>query len=298
MAYQEILYEVTDRICTITLNRPAQLNAYTQRMCYELQCAFDAADADDDVRAIIVTGSGRAFCAGADLQAGGDLWSKNPAGSADRAREEDLRKYKFTGDSGGRISRRIYECNKPVIAAINGPAVGVGLTMTLPMDIRIAATNTKMGFVFAARGILPEACSTWFLPRLVGVSRAAEWFYSARVFRSEEALQAGLLRSLHEAGDVVTEARKLAREFVDNSSAVSIAMTRHLIWRMLGADHPIEAHGLDTAGILALGRSKDAYEGTQAFLEKRKANFTDRVSHDMPSFFPWWQERELPIPKR
>jgi enoyl-CoA hydratase/carnithine racemase len=236
MAYEEIVYGVADRICTITLNRPERLNAYTQRMCYELQCAFDDADADDDVRALIVTGAGRAFCAGADLQSGADVWSKNPAASGGEPRDDDRRKYKFVGDSGGLIARRIYECNKPVIAAINGPAVGVGLTMTLPMDIRLAATNTKMGFVFAARGIVPEACSTWFLPRLVGVSRAAEWFYSARVFRSEEALQAGLIRSLHEPGDVVTEARKLAREFIDNSSAVSIAMTRQLLWRMLG--HP------------------------------------------------------------
>jgi enoyl-CoA hydratase/carnithine racemase len=296
MDYQEILYEVSERICTITLNRPDQLNAFTGRMCYELQCAFDAADEDDDVRTIIVTGAGRAFCAGADLHKGGDTWTNAPADGR-YAERVDERKHKFEGDGGGRVTRRVFECNKPVIAAINGPAVGVGLTMTLPMDIRLAARNTKMGFVFAARGILPEACATWFLPRLVGISRAAEWCFSARVFRSEEALEAGLLRSLHDKDDVVPAARALAREFIDNASGVSIAMTRHLLWRMLGADHPIEAHGLDTAAIAALGRSNDAREGIEAFLQKRKANFQDRVSKDMPEFFPWWEQRELPLPK-
>jgi enoyl-CoA hydratase/carnithine racemase len=294
MDYEQIRYEIADRILTITLNRPDRLNAFTGRMCYELQCAFDEADANDDVGAIIVTGAGRAFCAGADLEAGGDTWTGAPRGHG--LPPTDEREYPFTGDGGGMVSRRIFECNKPVIAAINGPAVGVGMTMTLPMDIRIAAKNTKMGFVFAARGICPEACSAWFLPRLVGISRAAEWCFSARVFRSEEGLEAGLIRSLHEPGDVVAEARKLAREFVDNSSSVSIAITRHMLWRMLGADHPIKAHEIDTAGIMALGRSRDAREGITAFLEKRKANFPDKVSENMPDFFPWWEQRKFEPP--
>jgi enoyl-CoA hydratase/carnithine racemase len=262
------------------------MNAFNGRMCDELIAAFDRAEADDDVKVVIVTGAGRAFCAGSDLERGGETWGKHAEHLAQQAATE-----RYVGDGGGRVTRRIFDFNKPVIAAINGAAVGVGITMTLAMDIRLCVPNAKLGFVFAGRGILPEACSSWFLPRLVGISRALEWCYSARVFKSEEGLAAGLLRSLHEPDALLTAARGLAQEFIDNSSAVSIAMVRQMMWRMLGAPHPIDAHEIDTPGIAALGTSADAREGISAFLEKRKPNFTDRVSRDMPAIYPWWQDR-------
>jgi enoyl-CoA hydratase/carnithine racemase len=286
MNYETMRYEVEGRILTLTLNRPDRMNAFTGQMCRELIAAFDQADADDDIKVVIVTGAGRAFCAGADLERGGDTWGEHSEYLAKQSKAE-----RYVGDGGGRVTRRLFDFNKPVIAAINGPAVGVGVTMTLAMDIRLAAPNVKIGFVFAARGILPEACSSWFLPRIVGISKALEWCYSARVFKSEEALEAGLVRSLHAPDELLPAARALAQEFIDNSSAVSIAMTRHMLWRMLSAPHPIDAHEVDTAGIAALGKSADAREGITAFLEKRKPNFTDRVSQNMPAFFPWWKDR-------
>jgi enoyl-CoA hydratase/carnithine racemase len=286
MDFETIRYEIDGRILTITLNRPDRMNAFNGRMCEELMRAFDRADADDDVKVVIVTGAGRAFCAGSDLERGGDTWAKHSDHLAGQAESE-----RYVGDGGGRVTRRIYDFNKPVIAAINGAAVGVGITMTLAMDIRLCVPNTKLGFVFAARGILPEACSAWFLPRLVGISTALEWCYSARVFKSEEGQQAGLIRSLHAPDELLPAARALAQEFIDNASAVSIAMVRQMMWRMLGAPHPIDAHEVDTAGIAVLGRSNDAKEGIAAFLEKRKAGFTDRVTKDMPPFYPWWQDR-------
>ena len=286
MDFEQIRYQIEGRVLTITLNRPDRMNAFTGRMCDELITAFDRADADDTVKVVVVTGAGRAFCAGADLDRGGETWGKHSEYLAAQEAKE-----RYIGDGGGRVTRRIYDFNKPVIAAINGPAVGVGLTMTLAMDMRLCVPGAKLGFVFAGRGILPEACSAWFLPRLVGVSKALEWCYSARVFRSEEALAAGLIRSLHEPEQLLPAAYALAAEFVDNASAVSIAMVRHMMWRMLGAAHPIDAHEIDTAGIAALGKSNDAREGISAFLEKRKPNFTDRVSQNMPAFFPWWKDR-------
>jgi enoyl-CoA hydratase/carnithine racemase len=288
MNYETLRYEIADRILTITLNRPERLNAFNGRMADELIDAFDKADADDDVKVVIVTGAGRAFCAGSDLEKGGDTWSKHGDYIAKQAATD-----RYVGDGGGRVTRRIYDFNKPVIAAINGPAVGVGLTMTLAMDIRLAVTGAKLGFVFAARGIVPEACSTWFLPRIVGISKALEWCYSSRVFRSEEGLEAGLLRSVHSPEELLPAAQALAKEFVDNSSAVSMALIRHMMWRMLSAPHPIDAHELDTAGLAALGKSADAKEGITAFLEKRPAKFTNRVSTDMPAFFPWWTDRQF-----
>jgi enoyl-CoA hydratase/carnithine racemase len=287
MSFEQLRYEVEGRILTITLNRPDRMNAFTGRMCEELIAAFDMADADDNVKVVIVTGAGRAFCAGADLERGGETWGKH---------SEYLDKQKsqrYIGDGGGQVTRRIFDFNKPVIAAINGPAVGVGITMTLAMDIRLCVPNAKLGFVFAGRGILPEACSSWFLPRLVGISKALEWCYSARVFKSEEGLEAGLIRSLHEPDQLLPAARALAQEFIDNASSVSIAMVRQMMWRMLSAPHPIDAHEVDTAGIAALGKSADAKEGIGAFLEKRKANFTDTTTKNMPSFFPWWKDREF-----
>jgi enoyl-CoA hydratase/carnithine racemase len=288
MNYETIRYDVADRILTLTLHRPDRMNAFTGVMADELIAAFDRADADDSIKVVIVTGEGRAFCAGADLERGGETWGKHSDYIAAQAATD-----RYVGDGGGRVTRRIYDFSKPVIAAINGPAVGVGLTMTLAMDIRIAVTNAKLGFVFAGRGIVPEACSTWFLPRIVGISKALEWCFSARVFRSEEALEAGLLRSVHAPDELLPAARALAKEFIDNASAVSIALIRQMMWRMLSAPHPIDAHELDTVALAQLGKSADAKEGITAFLQKRPAQFTDRVSKDMPPFYPWWSDREF-----
>jgi enoyl-CoA hydratase/carnithine racemase len=281
MEFEEILYEVEDHVLTITLNRPERLNAFTPTMGRELIEAFDAADADDDVRAIVVTGAGRGFCAGADLERGGSTfdWSERHA-----AGEEVPR------DGGGRISLRIFDCLKPVIAAINGPAVGVGITMTLPMDVRLAAAGAKIGFVFARRGIVPEACSSWFLPRIAGISQAMEWVATGRVFSAEEALAGGLVRSVHAPEDVLGAARDLAREIAGNSAPVSVALARRMMWTMLGASHPMEAHRADSRAMFARGRSADAIEGVTSFLEKRDPNFSDRVSDGLPDILAWLDE--------
>ena len=284
MDYKTILYDVADGVLTITLNRPEALNAFNRDMMNEMIDAFDRADADDDVRAIIVTGAGRAFCAGADLASGGDTFNAD----ARSDRESGLNR-----DGGGLLTLRIYECNKPVIAAVNGPAVGVGVTMTLPMDIRIASDNAKFGFVFARRGIVPEACSSYFLPRVVGINQALEWCYTGRVFPAQEALDGGLVRSLHGKDDLLDVARGIAREIADNTSAISVSLIRHMMWRTLGADHPMEGHKLDSRGIYYLGKSAEAKEGVESFLEKRPARFPGKVSKDMPEFFPWWEEREF-----
>jgi len=285
MNYEQILYSVDDRVLTLTLSRPEKLNAFTAQMLAEMLDALDRADADDDVRAIIVTGSGRAFCAGADLSSGSGTFDAR-AGAGGVGIEQRR-------DGGGRLTLRIYDCKKPIVAAINGPAVGVGVTMTLPMDVRLASQDARFGFVFARRGICLEAASSWFLPRVVGVSRALEWGYSGRVFPASEALAAGLVRSLHAPNELLPAARELAREIAENTSAISVAMTRQLVWKMLGADHPMEAHKLDSRAISALGQSADAHEGVGAFLEKRPANFRQRPSADMPAFYPWWTERKF-----
>jgi enoyl-CoA hydratase/carnithine racemase len=282
MDYEEIRYAVEDRVATITLDRPERLNAFTARMCTELIAALGAADADDDVRVVIVTGAGRAFCAGADLGSGGDTFDSKAQGYADTV---DTHR-----DGGGLVSLKVYSLKKPVIAAINGHAVGVGITMTLPMDIRIAAEGAKMGFVFARRGIVPEAASSWFLPRLVGMERAAEWVYTGRVFDAAEAHEAKLVSRVVAPDQVLPAALALAREIADNTSAVSVALARQLMWRMLGAQSPLEAHRIDSKSIFFMGRSPDAYEGVSAFLEKRPARFGMRPSKDMPPFYPWWKE--------
>jgi enoyl-CoA hydratase/carnithine racemase len=284
MSYETILYDVEDQILTLTLNRPEKLNAFTREMLYEMIDAFDRADVDDNVRAIIVTGAGRAFCAGADLSSGGNTFDADARG--DRASG-------INPDGGGILTLRIYECRKPVIAAINGAAVGVGVTMTLPMDIRLASDNARFGFVFARRGIVPEACSSYFLPRVVGINRALEWCYSGRVFPAAEALQAGLVRSVHPKDELLDTARAIAREIASDTSAISVTLIRHMMWRMLGADHPIEAHKIDSRGVYYTGRSPDAREGVQSFLEKRPAVFPGKVSADMPEYFPWWTRREF-----
>jgi enoyl-CoA hydratase/carnithine racemase len=250
-------------------------------MMSELIAAFDASDADDDVRAVIVTGKGRGFCAGADLGAGGDTF-KGGGGATPSGPENVPR------DGGGMVSLRIFESTKPVIAAVNGPAVGVGVTMTLPMDVRLASTQARFGFVFARRGIVPEACSSWFLPRVVGISRAAEWVYTGRVFDADEALAGGLVRSIHDPDDLLPAARALAAEIADNTAPVSVALSRLMLWRMLGANHPMEAHKVDSRGVRVRGRSADAEEGVTAFLEKRPAVFPVKVSEGLPDIFPGW----------
>jgi enoyl-CoA hydratase/carnithine racemase len=278
MDYTQILYSVEDHVATITLNRPEQLNAFTGTMMREMIDAFDCADADDDVRAVIVTGSGRGFCAGADLSAGGSTFAKGGS--------DELGPGGVPRDGGGMVSLRIFECLKPVIAAINGPAVGVGITMTLPMDIRLVSTTARIGFVFARRGIVPEACSSWFLPRLVGISQAAEWCFTGRVFDADEALAGGLIRSIHEPDDLLPAARAIAAEIVASAAPVSVALTRRMLWTMLTADHPMEAHRVDSRGILLRGQSGDVQEGVDSFLEKRPAAFADRVSDALPDIFP------------
>jgi enoyl-CoA hydratase/carnithine racemase len=283
MTYEQITADTADGVLTITLNRPDRLNAWTPTMGEELIAAFDAADADDGVRAIIVTGAGRGFCAGADLQAGGatfDWRERQSAGGIPR-------------DGGGRFTLRVFDCTKPVIAAINGPAVGVGATMTLPMDIRLAADDARIGFVFARRGIVPEACSSWFLPRAVGISRAMEWVATGRVFSAEEALTGGLVRSLHPKDELLATARALALEIAENTAPVSVALARRLMWRMLGAEHPMLAHRADSRGMFYRGQSADAAEGITSFLEKRPARFPDRVSDGLPDVMPGWAAPEF-----
>jgi enoyl-CoA hydratase/carnithine racemase len=279
MSFEEIRYEVADHVLTITLNRPDRLNAFTPTMGRELIEAFDRADGDDDVRAIIVTGEGRGFCAGADLGGGGSTfdWRDRQKGGA------------IPRDGGGEVALRIFELTKPVIAAINGPAVGVGITMTLPMDIRLAAEGAKIGFVFARRGIVPEACSSWFLPRIVGIGQAMEWVATGRVFPAEEALAGGLVRSVHPASEVLGAARALAGE-ISQAAPVSVALARRMLWSMLGAAHPMEAHRADSRAMLARGQSDDAREGVTSFLEKREPRFTDKVSDGLPEIFPGREE--------
>jgi enoyl-CoA hydratase/carnithine racemase len=281
MNFEEIRYEVADHVLTITLDRPDRLNAFTPTMARELIEAFDRSDADDDVRAVIVTGAGRGFCAGADLGGGGGTfdWRDRDGGDVGVPR-----------DGGGQVTLRIFDSLKPVIAAINGPAVGVGITMTLPMDVRIAASGAKIGFVFARRGIVPEACSSWFLPRLVGISQAMEWVATGRVFPAEEALAGGLVRSVHPADEVLGVAQELAAEIASEAAPVSVALARRLMWTMLGASHPMEAHRADSRAMFSRGRSSDAFEGVTAFLEKRPAEFSDRVSEGLPELFPGREE--------
>ena len=285
MAFEQIRYEAVDGVATVTLNRPEKLNAVTSVLLRELHSAFDEADSDDAVRAVIVTGAGRAFCAGADLSAGTQAF--------DRSRRERPEAGDEHRDGGGLVTLRIYDMKKPVIAAINGPAVGFGVTMTLPMDIRIASSSARMGFVFTRRGVVPEACSTWFLPRLVGMQRAAEWVYTGRVFGAEEARAGGLVSRVVPPEALLPTALALAREIADNTSAVSVALARQMMWKLLGADHPMEGHRLDSRGMDWTGRSADAREGIASFLEKRPPRFSLRPSRDMPPFYPWWSERSF-----
>jgi enoyl-CoA hydratase/carnithine racemase len=285
MEFQEIIYDQTDGIATITLNRPDKLNAFTGRMMHEVIAALDMTDADDNVKVVIFTGAGRAFCAGADLSSGGETFAK---GGSDVQTKQGVPR-----DGGGLVSLRIYESLKPVIGVINGPAVGVGVTMTLPMDFRLASDTAKFGFVFAKRGIVPEACSSYFLPRLVGISQATEWVFTGRVFPASEALAGGLVRSVHSGDDLMAAAIAIAREIADNTAPVSVSLSRKMLWHMLGASHPMEAHRADSRGIQERGRSADSKEGVVSFLEKRAAVYPDKVSDGLPNIFPGWEEPEF-----
>ena len=281
MNFNEIQYSVDGPVATMTLHRPDKMNAFTNTMLKEIIAAFDLSDADDSVRAVIVTGSGKAFCAGADLSGGGETFAKG--GSDVSARSGVVR------DGGGLVTLRIFESKKPVIGAINGAAVGVGVTMTLPMDIRLASEHAKFGFVFAKRGIVPEAASSWFLPRIVGISQAAEWCYTGRILTAQEALDGRLVRSVHAADDLLPAARAIAMEIASGTAPVSVALTRQMLWRMLGADHPMEAHRVDSRAINSRGASDDAREGVLSFLEKRPAEFPVKVSDGLPDVFPDWE---------
>ena len=280
--YEHIELEIADGIATIWMNRPDKMNAFTELMRYEIIDALDHTDADDDVRAVIFTGRGRAFCAGADLSSG--------EGTFSRGGSDIMGRNGVPRDGGGTVSLRIYDSKKPVIGAINGAAVGVGVTMTLPMDIRLASTAAKFGFVFSRRGIVPEAASSWFLPRLVGISQAMEWVASGEVFAAEEAMAGGLIRSVYEPDDLLPAAYALARRLTESSSAVSIAVARKMMWRMLGADHPMAAHKVDSRGILERGRSEDVKEGINSFFEKRAPQFPDKVSDGLGTIFSDWDD--------
>lgn len=285
MEYTQIVYDVEDRVATITLDRPDKMNAFTATMMSEMIDAFDRVDADDGVRAVIVTGAGRAYCAGADLARGGETFAR---GGTDARTASGVSR-----DGGGMLTLRIFECTKPVLGAINGAAVGVGVTMTLPMDMRLASDDARFGFVFSRRGIVPEACSSWFLPRLVGISTAAEWCYSGRLFPAAEALQRGLVRSVHPVDELLPAARELAAEIAANTAPVSVALTRQMLWRMLGAHHPMEAHRVDSRGIQSRGASADAREGVESFLQKRDPTYPDLVSDGLPDIFPDFRAPEF-----
>jgi enoyl-CoA hydratase/carnithine racemase len=283
--FTQIHYDVADGIATITLHRPEKMNAFTSTMMNEMIAAFDLVDADDDVRVVIVTGHGdRAFCAGADLtpEGGGRVFSSSDV--VDDLSDPRVR------DGGGLLTLRIYECKKPVIAAVNGAAVGVGVTMQLPMDIRLASDTARFGFVFARRGLVPEAASSWFLPRLVGYQQALEWCFTGRIFDAQEALAGGLVRSVHPADQLLAEAQKLAREIADNTAPVSVAMTRQMLWRNASEPHPMGAHRVDSRAIYRRSKTGDTAEGVASFLQKRPPIYPDKVSTDMPDFFPWWEE--------
>jgi enoyl-CoA hydratase/carnithine racemase len=283
--YTQIRYEVSDSIATVTLARPEKMNAFTGVMMRELLDVFDVIDADDAVRAVIVTGDGKAFCAGADLSSGAKTFDDGDWSSTS---DDSVRR-----DGGGQVTLRIFACKKPVIAAINGAAVGIGATMTLPMDVRLASSAARIGFVFTRRGIVPEACSSWFLPRVVGISRAAEWVYTGRILSADEAASGGLVRTVYAPDELLPAARTLAREIADNTSGVSVALSRQMLWRMLGADHPMQAHRVDSRAIQLRGRSADAHEGVTSFLEKRPAKFSDSVAASLPDVFPEWQDPQF-----
>jgi enoyl-CoA hydratase/carnithine racemase len=286
MELTQTQYKVEKGIATVTLYRPDQMNALTHTMRKELVEIFSAADQDDSVRAVVVTGAGKAFCAGADLSSGGSAFNR----TVQEGRKVSISEHR---DGGGQISLAIFRCRKPVIAAINGHAVGVGITMTLPMDIRIVAEDAKIGFVFARRGVVPEACSSWFLPRIVGVSKAAEWIYTGRVFLASEEAASGLFNYVAPKDKVLDKAMTIAREIADNSSAVSVALSKALLWHGLGERDPQSVHLIDSRCFFWMGTQKDSQEGVESFLQKRPPKFPMRISSDMPDFYPWWKEPKV-----
>ncbi|MFD6443068.1 crotonase/enoyl-CoA hydratase family protein [Peribacillus sp. NPDC060186] len=283
--YSTITSEIVDHVMIITLNRPERMNAFNEKMCDELILALDEADENDDVRAIILTGAGKAYCAGMDLEKGAETFMDHTP----------LVEYR---DAGGVLSLRIFEMKKPIIAAINGSAVGIGITMTLPMDIRIASTDAKMGFVFARRGITMEACSGWFLPRLVGMGKASEWIFTGRMISAMEAYEGRLVNKIVEPDELMPIAMEIASEIAENTSSVSVTLSRQLMWTMLGANHPVESHKIESKMIHWTGKQADAQEGIEAFLEKRKAEFTMKSSSDMPPFYPWGLDRTYEADKK
>ena len=291
MTYNTLRYEVADNILTLTLNRPEQLNSFTVEMANELVAAFNRASADDEVRAIVVTGEGRAFCAGMDLTAAGNVFGLDerlqPTLEDMTERLEDPQMIASVRDTGGRVTLAIYDCNKPVIAAINGAAVGIGATMTCAMDIRLASEHARIGFVFNKIGITPEACSTWFLPRIVGMSRALEWCYTGDILAADEALASGYVKAVVPADKLLEEAYKIAAK-IARHSPVAIALTRQMMYRNAAREHPLEAHKVDSLAIFYCSQ-KSGKEGVASFLEKREPQFTDTVSADMPPFYPWWE---------
>lgn len=286
MELKETQYQVKDGVAKLTMHRPDKLNASTNTMRQEMIQLFKEAELDDGVRAIVVTGAGKAFCAGADLSSGGKAFDYGKR----EGREIRMSDHR---DGGGQLALAIYGCRKPVIAAINGHAVGVGITMTLPMDIRVAAEDAKIGFVFARRGILPEACSSWFLPRIVGISKAAELVYTGRVFRAKEEAGSGLFNYVVPRDEVLPKALGIAREIAENAAPVSVVLSKALLWHGLSEPDPQSVHLTDSRCIFWVGRQKDAYEGVEAFLEKRPPKFTMRPSVDLPDFYPWWKEPKV-----
>ena len=286
MKLTETRYEIGKGVATVTLHRPEQMNAFTKTMRKELVEIFGAADQDDSVRAVVVKGAGKAFCAGADLSAGGSAFDR----TLQEGRKVAISEHR---DGGGQVSLAIFRCRKPVIAAINGHAVGVGITMTLPMDIRIVSENAKIGFVFTRRGVVPEACSSWFLPRIVGTSKAAEWIYTGRVFRASEEAASGLFNYVVPQGKVLDKAMTIAREIAENTSAVSVALSKALLWHGLAEGDPQSVHLIDSRCFYWMGHQKDSHEGVDSFLEKRPPKFGMKVSSDMPDFYPWWKEAKV-----
>ncbi|MET7842581.1 crotonase/enoyl-CoA hydratase family protein [Streptomyces sp. NPDC005356] len=278
--YETLHAGTAEGILTVTLNRPEKLNAFNPQMMKDLLDVLDAVEGDDDTRVIVVTGAGRGFCAGADVSSGGSSFDHREAGARHR-------------DIGGLVALRLYSSTRPVIGAINGPAVGVGASMTLPMDIRLASSSAKFGFVFARRGIVPESAASWFLPRAVGMQTAMEWVATGRVFGAQEALAAGLVRSVHPPEELLPAAYDLAREIADNTAPVSVALARQMMWRMLGEGHPMAAHRLDSRIMSQIGGGPDPTEGIESFLAKRPPAFPGRVSKDMPPLYPWWEEEEF-----
>lgn len=292
MAFETIRYEVAEGIATLTLSRPELLNAVNGVLCREMVKALDLADNDDDVRALIVTGQGRAFCSGADLSRGDAAFTSPQDAELAVPEGESIYSHEAVREPGGHIALKLYALTKPVIAAINGPCAGMGTTLPLPMDIRLASETAHFNFVFARRGMVLETGASFFLPRIVGISRALEWCYTGRRVSAQEAKDAGLVSGIFKPEELLPEARRLAHQIADNSAPVAVALTRQMLWRGLGMTHPMEAHRIESRGIYARGRSSDAVEGVRSFMEKRPPAFRDRVSTDMPNYYPWWTEPE------